>query len=194
MDIPFAVWWRIKEEVSIRTVANNRQIKIHTVKTLFLGRHAKSGHNQGVTSDFDRRLDEEGIRQAKEIGRRLKLQGEIPQQLVSSSAVRALSTARLMADEWGKHPEEVDKRRILYNAGIPEILKVINELGNSSQSAIIFGHNPGLSETLNYLSGTMQSPMSPCTVAKIVFSDADSWKEISMGVGTVDFILAPHVH
>lgn len=99
-----------------------------------------------------------------------------------------------MADEWGKHPEEVDKRRILYNAGIPEILKVINELGNSSQSAIIFGHNPGLSETLNYLSGTMQSPMSPCTVAKIVFSDADSWKEISMGVGTVDFILAPHVH
>lgn len=99
-----------------------------------------------------------------------------------------------MADEWGKHPEEIDKRKILYNAGVPEILKVINELGNSSQSAIILGHNPGLSEMLNYLSGTMQSPMSPCTVAKIVFAEADSWKEISIGGGTVDFILAPHVH
>jgi len=41
------------------------------MKTLILVRHAKSSHSFGVSSDFDRPLNDRGFREVSEMGKKL---------------------------------------------------------------------------------------------------------------------------
>ena len=161
------------------------------MKTLYLNRHAKAGHNQGVRSDFERNLSDSGITDAAQMGGRLKSLGDIPDRMVSSPAVRALTTARLIAGELNYPFEEIDQKPELYNADTNDILGVINQLEDSLQSVSIFGHNPGLSEMVNYLAGQLTESLPTCGIAKINFEDTESWAEVSYGTGNIEYIIRP---
>ncbi|MBC7912920.1 MAG: histidine phosphatase family protein, partial [Pyrinomonadaceae bacterium] len=71
------------------------------MKQLLLVRHAKSDWNNSDLTDFERPLNKRGQKDAPEMAERLLHQHIIPQLIVSSPAVRALTTAEHFADAFG---------------------------------------------------------------------------------------------
>ena len=90
--------------------------------TLILVRHAKSSWSNPGLSDHERPLNKRGKRDAPRMGRRLAGLGYHPQLLASSSAVRALTTAELIAAEIDYESRLIEIEGQLYGAAPGEIL------------------------------------------------------------------------
>lgn len=67
-------------------------------KKLLLIRHAKSDWTEIGLKDFDRPLNERGLKNALEMGQRIYIKQLIPSKIISSPAVRAFSTAQIFAN------------------------------------------------------------------------------------------------
>lgn len=154
-------------------------------KKLLLVRHAKSDWNDSSLSDFERYLNPRGERDAPEMAKRLLQKGLIPQKIVSSTAVRALSTARIFADIMSINPHDILEEPKIYEAAPHVILSVINSLSNEHDYIAIFGHNPGISTVGTYLCSSGLS-MPTCGMAMINFP-FDDWKLVSAGTGNLEF-------
>lgn len=151
------------------------------MKTLYLCRHAHAETN-GFLPDHERELTKEGINACKQISRIWKDKEEqLPEFWISSTATRALKTARTISAAMG-NSTQVQASPSLYQATRKDLLRFINSLSDQSDSAIIFGHNPAISEIINYLTGRELAPVSPATLTKIIF-DLDCWKLISGNTG-----------
>lgn len=143
-----------------------------TTRTLFLIRHAKSSWDNACLADIERPLNPRGLRDAPEMGRRLAARGVRPDLLLSSAAVRALSTARLIAETLG-YPEEwivVDER--LYAAEVDRLLAVVGELDAKYQTVLLFGHNPELTALAHRWDESIEH-MPTCAVAQFEFLAPD---------------------
>src|SRR6516164_4541044 len=99
------------------------------MKTLFLVRHAKSSRDDPVLPDKERPLNERGRRDAPRMGERLAKRGVKPDIIVSSPAVRALTTAELIARELDYDLRDIAVDKRLYSASADDLLAVIHELG-----------------------------------------------------------------
>ena len=69
------------------------------MKRLILVRHAKSDWSLPGQEDWDRPLNVRGQRDAPDMARRLRSRRLKPDRILSSPAVRALTTATVMARE-----------------------------------------------------------------------------------------------
>ena len=67
------------------------------MKNLYLIRHAKSSWDDPLQDDFDRPLNDRGMRDAPRMGKRLKEKDLHPDMILSSPANRALSTCMQIA-------------------------------------------------------------------------------------------------
>lgn len=150
------------------------------MKQLFIIRHAKSGWIAGE-NDFDRTLSERGNRDAAEMVKRLMDRNLKPDLMVSSPALRALSTARHFARGWNMSSIKTDER--IYEAGVNNLLSVINEFDNDTNTIAIFGHNPGLTDLVNYLTDEFID-MPTCSIAILEFP-FEEWKLISSQTGNL---------
>src|SRR5210317_2497081 len=95
------------------------------MKTLTLVRHAKSSWKDSSLADRDRPLNKRGKRDAPEMGRRIVAAGIRPSLIVSSPAVRAWTTAKVIASEIGYPREFLQRDSALYLASVNGILDVI---------------------------------------------------------------------
>lgn len=134
-------------------------------------------------SDFDRPLNERGTRDAPVMAERLFNKNEGIQQIVSSTANRAITTAKVFAAKLGLGAESLIEQELLYGANTPTLLKIVNGLNDENDSVVIFGHNPGLTDFSCYLSGQYISNIPTCGIVKITF-EVDSWKAVSRDLGT----------
>lgn len=160
------------------------------MKTLILVRHAKSSHTYGVSSDFDRPLNDRGFREAAEMGKRL-FKKKIPiDQFVSSPAVRAKTTAELFAAEYGRKLKEIFFIPTLYHASRENFLELIHEIEDKYHHIALFSHNPGITEFASSLSPTEINNMSTCSVFA-VSSTIDSWKDFKIADNTYLFFYKP---
>ena len=121
------------------------------MKTLTLVRHAKSSWKDTSLADRDRPLNKRGEQDAPEMGRRIVAAGIRPSLIVSSPAVRAWSTARIIADAIGYPREFLQRDKSLYLASVNTILDVIVAQDNGFNSLMLVGHNPGFTDFANYL-------------------------------------------
>ena len=69
------------------------------MKNLILIRHAKSSWDNPWQDDHDRPLAERGLRDAPRMAKRLKQKGIFPDIMLSSTALRAIETAKITAQE-----------------------------------------------------------------------------------------------
>lgn len=155
------------------------------MKTLYLCRHAKSDWSASLP-DHDRALTERGINSIPVMAEIWKNLEEIPKLWISSSAHRALRTAQLMSENMNQEIA-VKVEHSLYNAAVKNWLEVINALPDTESAIAIFGHNPGVTDTVNYLCESSIGNLSTCSIAKLTF-ETDNWTEISGGTGSVDWI------
>ena len=120
-------------------------------RTLILLRHAKSDWSV-ASSDIDRPLAKRGRRQAPEAGRWLAANISDIGLAVVSPATRARSTWELVAAELDVRPQpRIDDR--VYDAFDDELLAVVRELPDDVKTAILVGHNPGLEDLIDSLTG-----------------------------------------
>jgi phosphohistidine phosphatase len=153
------------------------------VKRLILVRHAKSDWSLPGQDDWDRPLNARGQRDAPEMARRLKSRRVKPDRILTSPAVRALTTATIMARELRVPPSLLQAEERLYLAGPADLLAVLRELGGKSQHLMVFGHNPGITEFANRLSaGETIDNMPTCAVFTARFKITD-WKRLDWGQG-----------
>jgi phosphohistidine phosphatase len=154
------------------------------MKRLTLVRHAKSDWSLPGQNDWDRPLNKRGQRDAPEMARRLRSRRLRPDLILSSPAVRALTTATVMARELKVPAALVLQDERLYLASPPDLLSAIRELGGDARHLMVFGHNPGLTECANRLSAGDQIDNLPtCGVFTAQFEIA-TWGELDWHSGS----------
>ncbi|MHA4896113.1 SixA phosphatase family protein [Pedobacter sp. PWIIR3] len=157
------------------------------MKHLLLVRHGKSEWGNAHLQDFDRPLNPRGHRDAPEMAKRILQKGLVPQLMVSSPALRAITTARHFEQIWYRTTHPITQNENIYEADIPSLLEVVNNLDNAYQSVVIFGHNPGFTDFANYLSNANIYNIPTCGVVLLEFP-TDDWQEIGSDSGTlIDF-------
>lgn len=146
------------------------------MKTLLLVRHAKSSWEHPGVSDHDRPLNDRGLRDAPVMGQRLAERGVAPDVILSSTALRARSTAELIAHALGFGAARVVTDERLYGASADEVLRIIGELDGDLACAIVVGHNPETASLAHEFSDEIHE-MPTCAVAEFTF-DVDAWYEL----------------
>lgn len=145
-----------------------------TGKTLVLVRHAKSSWKDASLADIDRPLNKRGKRNVPEMGRWLSGQGAPPDAVVSSPANRALSTARVLANELGLEPSSIAVDEDIYFAGTDGMVRALERVDDDHDRVMMVGHNPVMTRLLNQLTGSDVWNMPTCAIAIIHF-DMTSW-------------------
>lgn len=144
---------------------------------LVLLRHGKSSWDDARLDDFERPLAPRGLRNVPEMGRRLARRGLVPDLVVSSTAVRALATARGVAREIGYREDRIREAPELYLASPDEILAVIRSTPAGIGALMVVGHNPGLTELANRLDDIRLDNMPTAAMLCVEFN-ASSWADI----------------
>lgn len=158
--------------------------------SLYLIRHAKSSWADPGMNDFDRPLNDRGKKNAPFMGKQLKKRGEHADLMVSSTANRAISTARLIAHELDYSLNKIKQNDALYHASVATWLKEVNGLPDEKKTVMVFGHNDGITAFANYLTDEGIGNIPTCGIVKIDF-DFDTWKMVSKGTGTMDYFDYP---
>jgi len=76
----------------------------------------------------------------------------VPDHVISSPAVRAISTAEKACRAMGQKPDRIQRERGVYAAGVEDLVAVLRRSPEQAARVMIVGHNPGLEELLVYLS------------------------------------------
>lgn len=114
-------------------------------------RHASAGKSKADPEEDARRpLDEEGIEQAKLMGRVLKAIEIEVDVIVTSPLTRAKQTAKLAAQEMGCEVRVTTDDAMRPDATTEDFQRLLKK-HDTSDSIIVVGHNPSQTEFLNSL-------------------------------------------
>ncbi len=160
---------------------------------LYITRHAKASKDDPTVRDFDRPLNERGLRDAASMGARFKQRDEPVDVLLSSPAKRAHTTAAHFADALGIAPADVVLDKDLYLADTGMLLRALGRLPGHARSAMVFGHNPGLSELVNALTDGPFEELATCSTVRVDLP-AEAWSAITRGTGTLAWSDRPGLH
>lgn len=146
------------------------------MKQLLIVRHAKSDWSSPTFTDFDRTLNTRGNADAPAMAQRLLNKQIQIDAFVSSTAVRAFTTASYFAQAYGKLQTDIIGVSKLYNATVDAFYNVVEGLSNEFNSVALFSHNPGITEFVNELTKTKIDEMPTCGIF-CVRIDINDWKE-----------------
>jgi phosphohistidine phosphatase len=159
------------------------------MKTLLLLRHAKAENTEPGSSDINRSLNERGKREAQAIGTFIRKQNLAVELVLCSPAVRARETAELVLSA-AEVTANVRYDKRVYEAAPRQLLEVISEVEEHQGAVLLVGHNPGVEELLEALTGKGE-PMATGTLARIEF-DLDNWNSVTEDRGSLELIVRPN--
>tara|TARA_B110000046_G_scaffold28052_1_gene28731 strand:+ start:25859 stop:26350 length:492 start_codon:yes stop_codon:yes gene_type:complete len=151
------------------------------LKKLYIVRHAKSSWVNAQLKDFDRPLNDRGLAAASEMGDRLLKAGIFPDVIISSPALQALTTAKLIANRF-KNKIDIIEESELYQASTFLLLNIVNRLSDKFDNVFLVGHNPGLTDFAEYLSNEQFGNIQTASLVGIQF-DFDSLDLVSSSTG-----------
>ena len=157
------------------------------MKQLTLLRHAKSSWKDPTLVDADRPLNDRGERDAPAMGARLAARKLRPSLIVSSHAVRALTTARTVAQALGYPQEFLQIEKELYLASPEEILDVLAQQDDNFNNLLAVGHNPGFTDLANRLLPDLRLDNLPTGGVVAVSLPISRWADIKQASGSLDF-------
>lgn len=145
------------------------------MKQLLIIRHAKSSWANAGMSDYERPLNERGEKDAPMMAARLLKRGIVVDAFVSSTALRAYTTATHFAKAYQLKQGSIEGKKMLYHAPPAVFYEVIQGLDNTHTTVAIFAHNPGITDFVNQLTNTQIDNMPTCGVFAVQI-DIDNWK------------------
>jgi phosphohistidine phosphatase len=150
-------------------------------------RHAKSDWSADYPVDHERPLNPRGVRSARAIGEALTARGLDPDLVITSSAVRARTTAELARDAGSWRGAIVLEPR-LYDADPSVVIEVAASAPDVDRLMLV-GHQPTWSATVHALTAHVVD-MKTATVAVIEVA-IDEWAHLPGGSGNLVQVLHP---
>lgn len=128
-------------------------------------RHAKSSWADESQADHDRPLNERGLRDAPRMASLLDDQNSVPDLILCSTAMRAHTTAKIVEQE-SSFSGSLLTYKNLYLGKPNDYLRLLAQLDDDVQTAMVVGHNPGLEELIQQVCGAWER-MPTGAIAKI---------------------------
>jgi len=164
------------------------------MKILYLVRHAKSSwKNAEELSDVERPLNKRGERDAPFMAAILQRKGIMPDLLVSSPALRAISTAMEFAATFEYLEGKIFIEDRAYLASSDTIWGVVQNFDDGFDTVMMFGHNPGYTEFVNMFDNVYIDNLPTCGVVCIAFS-VSSWADVELENGKVMWVEYPKLY
>lgn len=159
------------------------------MKTLILFRHGKSDWDADFDHDHERPINRRGRDSARTMGRFLERAGQVPDRVLSSSAVRARTTVELAAEagDWGP---EIEIEDAIYGASVAGLLAILRRLPEDDGSVMLVGHEPAFSALAGQLIGSGSVRVPTAAMVRIDL-EADSWPEVETGIGQLVWAVPP---
>ena len=147
------------------------------MKYVYFVRHAKSSWKDLQLSDHDRPLNKRGKKDAPFMGDLIRSKNVMPELLLSSTAKRAFSTAKHFSKSLAFDKEDIVKQRSLYHSDESTLLSTLHNLLDEYTSVMLFIHNPGITDIVNYCTKANLFNIPTAAVAGIQF-EVNHWDEI----------------
>jgi len=149
------------------------------MKTLYMVRHAKSSWKHDVI-DHQRPLKRRGKRDGKMISAYVKEKLVPPEKIISSDAVRALSTALYFKKAFDIEDVDFMTNNSLYDFSGRNVIDIIKNLNDGLERVMIVGHNHAFTSIANMLGNTYIDNVPTCGFVQLEF-DVSSWKNVATG-------------
>ena len=160
-----------------------KSIRTILMKTLYLLRHAKSSWASADLKDSERPLTSRGEHDASVMASRLREEGPV-QAIISSTAVRATSTARLIAEGIEFSTESIVLNSEMYLSGPNKLLEVVQNLDSGLSTVMLICHNPAITEFANCMSGASLDNVPTSGLVKLRFN-SNNWADAMLGTATL---------
>lgn len=161
------------------------------MKQLTLMRHAKSSWHHEDLTDFERPLNERGRRAAPLMGTYLHQRFGAIDCIVSSPATRAITTARMVCQAMGRDDTTIVVVPPLYLAEPDTLLDAIHALDDRHGSALLVGHNPGISQSAFRLAAMERRKELPTAAALTLELPVLHWNQACFGEGRLIDLQTP---
>lgn len=166
------------------------------MRSLWILRHAKAVPH--TAKDHGRRLNPRGIRQCDEVSEHLAaLGGPLPDVVLSSSAARAMATAKGVLGALGSGVR-LQEEPELYQADALDVVALVRQVDDGHRQVMVVGHNPTLLELLLLLlaedddDGRRQLDDGlPTAALAVVDIDLESWSGLEPGSGRLQSVFIP---
>lgn len=153
------------------------------MKELVLLRHAKSSWDNNL-EDRNRPLAKKGVNRIINISKASKnifLDADI---IYSSPAIRAISTAIIMASVLNINFSKMNINENLYSFNFQNVLNFIRSIDNKFNRVICAGHNPAFTDVANLLGDKEVIHLPTAGWIKFRFNESD-WKDVKKGESIV---------
>jgi phosphohistidine phosphatase len=157
---------------------------------LYLLRHADAAEKQTGQHDRERELTQTGIREALLIGAYLHNEKVTFDAVLSSTAVRCVSTAGIVCDAMKVETSSILLEDELYEASTRTFFEFITQLDDENGIILCVGHNPVISFLAESLTKAEIGTMPPGGLVIIKFG-VDHWKELAPGGGELQNFVFP---
>jgi phosphohistidine phosphatase len=165
------------------------------VRTLYLLRHAKSSWDDPSLADHDRPLAPRGIHATPYVADHLHQVGIVPDVVLCSSSRRTRETLDLLG---GAIPSdtEVHVEEELYHATADALLDRLRTLPDSTQRAMLIGHNPAMQHLAVLLAASGQhlermARKFPTAALATLDAAIDGWTELAAGCAELAGFVRP---
>jgi phosphohistidine phosphatase len=161
------------------------------MKNVFLVRHAKAENLKEGLSDFSRSLLKEGMNDAKCMAKKIRDKISGTMMFISSPASRALETAHIFAEKLDYPIAKILLKDSVYSESSPEsFIALLHEIEDSYDTAVLFGHNPAISDFASVLINGFEFDIPKSGVLAFEFAQS-SWKEIGQHTGILKCVEYP---
>ena len=160
------------------------------MKTLYLLRHAKSSRDDQEFKDFERPLADRGMRDVPKMASRFLQRGDTVDFIITSPAMRAKTTAKMMADQIGFPADEVASNSKLYFSGAGSLFKVVRLIEEHRKSAMLVGHNPAITEFAHGMCAGRIEHIPTCGLLHLQFP-VQRWEDIQENSGKLVYFDFP---
>jgi phosphohistidine phosphatase len=123
------------------------------------------------------------------MGKRLISLNGTPDLIISSGAVRALTTAKLFVTYSNYPIDHIKVNDNLYLATSRKIVEIIQLIDNQFSNVWLFSHNPGISETVTDLTDRDVELKTCCLVN--IESKINKWREFDFGKCEMKSVFSP---
>ena len=116
------------------------------------------------------------MRNATSVGQLIRRSALVPDLIITSDAVRAQTTAQIVADAAG-YAGRLMLSSSLYHARPDAVIEVLRTIADAGvRTVMIVGHNPGLEELITHLTGEQID--LPTAALVNVTVHADQWRDL----------------
>jgi len=164
------------------------------MKTIYFLRHSKTEEKLPGQRDFERTLKDRGKSDAALMSKKLAHSiKNPPEQIITSPSKRTLETLDYFAQQLGIANASIIQEPKLYNATKEHLLEAIWGIDDELNTIMLVGHNPGISDIVDYLSNCAVDPMPTTGLACMEFN-VELWNAIRGKSGRMLYQDHPSLH